>query len=43
MMHLIPYYIYKKAAMLKKESSAPVSRVLCSYIRYAVMLCSYQI
>ena len=27
----------------KKESSAPVSRVLCSYIRYAVMLCSYQI
>ena len=29
MMHLIPYYIYKKAAMLKrKESSAPISRVL---------------
>lgn len=26
----------------KKKSSAPVSRVLCSYIRYAVMLCSYQ-
>ena len=36
--------LYIKAAMLKeKESSAPVSRVLCSYIRYAVMLCSYQI
>jgi hypothetical protein len=34
--------LYIKAAMLKKESSAPVSRVLCSYIRYAVMLCSYQ-
>lgn len=37
--------LYIKAAMLKKEkkSSAPVSRVLCFYIRYAVMLCSYQI
>lgn len=35
--------LYIAAAMLKKESSAPVSRVLCSYIRYAVMLCSYQI
>ena len=36
--------LYIKAAMQKeKESSAPVSRVLCSYIRYAVMLCSYQI
>lgn len=23
--------LYIKAAMLKKESSAPVSRVLCSY------------
>lgn len=37
--------LYIKAAMLKKKkkkSSAPVSRVLCSYIRYAVMLCSYQ-
>lgn len=26
--------LYIKAAMLKKESSAPVSRVLCSYIDY---------
>ena len=43
-MHLIPYYIYSGCdAEKEKESSAPVSRVLCSYIRYAVMLCSYQI
>ena len=32
-MHLIPYYIYIAAAMQKKKkkSSAPISRVLCSY------------
>ena len=35
--------LYKGCDAEKKESSAPVSRVLCSYIRYAVMLCSYQI
>lgn len=42
-MHLIPYYIYSGCDAEKKKSSAPVSRVLCFYIRYAVMLCSYQI
>ena len=36
--------LYIKAAMLKKkECSAHVSRDQWFYIRYAVMLCSYQI
>lgn len=31
-MHLIPYYIYNGCdAKKEKKSSAPISRVLCSY------------